>query len=108
MCGLRVTDTGFLSAFHRHSIGVRLLLYCIRVNKGEQVTLADHAYRVYIVRCWDDGEAPEGNASRFVLEIPRTNERYGFTRPEDLLKALQYQLGSPGASAPSNPNPVEK
>lgn len=97
-----------LSAFHRRSIGVWLLLYCIKGNKGEQVKSADHAYRVYIVRCWDDGEAPEGNASRFVLEIPRTNERYGFTSPEKLLKALQYQLDSPGAPAASSPDPVEK
>ncbi len=80
----------------------------MKVNKGEQVTAADPAYRVFIVRCWDDGEAPEGNASRFVLEIPRTNERYGFTSPENLLKALQYQLDSPRATAVSNPNPLEK
>jgi hypothetical protein len=77
------------------------------------MTSADHAYRVYIVRCWDDGEAPEGNASRFVLEIPRTNERYGFTSPENLLKALHYQLealdvDAPGVDATSSPNPDEK
>ncbi|MBK8986572.1 MAG: hypothetical protein IPM39_10905 [Chloroflexi bacterium] len=72
------------------------------------MTSADHAYRVFIVRCWDDGEAPVGNASRFVLEIPRTNERYGFTSPENLLKALQYQLNSPGVPAASSLNPDEK
>jgi hypothetical protein len=72
------------------------------------VKSTDHAYRVYIVRCWDDGEAPEGNASRFVLEIPRTNERYGFTSPENLLRALQYQLNSPGVDAAAHPNPAEK
>lgn len=97
-----------LSAFYRRSVGVRLLLYCIRVDKGEQVKSADHAYRVYIVRCWDDGEAPEGNASRFVLEIPRTNERYGFTSSEALLRALQCQLDSPAASAAVSPNSVEQ
>ncbi|MCA9980489.1 MAG: hypothetical protein KDD89_06645 [Anaerolineales bacterium] len=58
-----------------------------------KMTSADHAYRVYIVRCWDDGESLAESASRFVLEIPRTNERYGFTSAENLLKALQSQLG---------------
>jgi hypothetical protein len=80
----------------------------MKVNKGEQVTSTDHAYRVYIVRCWDEGEAPEGHTSRFVLEIPRTNERYGFTSPENLLKALQYQLNAPGATAVSSPQPDDK
>ncbi len=80
----------------------------MKVNKGEQVTAADPAYRVFIVRCWDDGEAPEGGASRFVLEIPRTNERYGFTNPENLLKALQYQLNSPGVDTAAHPTPNEK
>jgi hypothetical protein len=80
----------------------------MKVNKGEQVTAADHAYRVFIVRCWDDGEAPEGNASRFVLEIPRTNERYGFTSPENLLKALQNQLNSPAAATTASSSTLEK
>lgn len=53
---------------------------------------SEHPYRVYIVRCWEDREAPKDNASRFVLEIPRTGERYGFTSSERLLSALKNQL----------------
>jgi hypothetical protein len=87
------------SAFQRRFSGVRLILYCIKASKGGNVTTSDHGYRVYIVRCWEDGEAPEGSASRFVLEIPRTNERYGFTTAGNLLKALQNQLHSPAVSA---------
>ena len=39
---------------------------------------------------WDEG--PLANASRFLLEIPRTGERYGFTHVEHLLNALRIQL----------------
>jgi hypothetical protein len=58
-------------------------------------TATDHAYRVYIVRCWEDSGVPENSTSRFVLEIPRTGERYGFTSSEKLLNALQNQLELP-------------
>lgn len=47
-------------------------------------------YRVFIIRSWTDG--PSTQASRFVLEIPRTGERYGFVNLEHLLNALRIQL----------------
>jgi hypothetical protein len=76
----------------------------MKENKGESMNAADSAYRVYIVRCWDEGgEAPTGNASRFVLEIPRTNERYGFTSADNLLRALHAQLDYAPIAPPANP-----
>ena len=51
----------------------------------------DKPYRVFIVRCWEDQDAAD-MPSRFVLEIPRTGERYGFTSADTLLHALKNQL----------------
>jgi hypothetical protein len=60
------------------------------------VNESDAAYRVFIVRYWHDRETsedtPSEDASRFVLEIPRTGERYGFTSAATLLAALHRQL----------------
>lgn len=50
----------------------------------------DYPYRVFILRCWDEN-VPE-NLARFLLEIPRTGERYGFSDPERLLNALRDLL----------------
>jgi hypothetical protein len=47
-------------------------------------------YRVFIIRAWT--ESPSAQAARFLLEIPRTGERYGFVNIDHLLNALRIQL----------------
>lgn len=49
-------------------------------------------YRVYIVRWWENQDTTTDSSSRFVLEIPGTGERYGFTSADMLLHALKNQL----------------
>lgn len=53
----------------------------------------DKSYRVFVVRCWDESMEPHSEEhTRFVLEIPKTGERFGFTDTQKLLIALQQQL----------------
>lgn len=54
-----------------------------------------HLYRVFIIRCW--GETDPHNPARYLLEIPRTGERYGFVTAEQLLSALRPQLVLPSS-----------
>lgn len=63
-------------------------------------TTSDKPYRVYIVRWWENQDTTTDSSSRFVLEIPGTGERYGFTSAEMLLHALKNQLDT--ASLPLN------
>ena len=50
-------------------------------------------YQVVIVRAWNEqSEQSKGKTQRFVLEIPATGERYGFTSADAMQKALNSIL----------------
>ncbi|MCB8984460.1 MAG: hypothetical protein H6659_11590 [Ardenticatenaceae bacterium] len=65
-------------------------------------TTTSKPYRVFIVRWWENQHTSTDNSSRFVLEIPGTGERYGFTSADMLLHALKNQLDT--AVLPLNPS----
>ncbi|MCA9874932.1 MAG: hypothetical protein KC441_14780 [Anaerolineales bacterium] len=65
-------------------------------------TTTSKPYRVFIVRWWENQDTSTDNSSRFVLEIPGTGERYGFTSADMLLHALKNQLDT--AVLPLNPS----
>ncbi|MBP7998199.1 MAG: hypothetical protein KA314_02275 [Chloroflexi bacterium] len=69
------------------------------MNKPQN-SLAD-LYRVFIIRCWN--EADPHHPSRYLLEIPRTGERYGFVTAEQLIGALRPQLNLPPLGVPHEP-----
>lgn len=57
--------------------------------------MAEHLapYRTYVIRCWKEPHSQAGTSIyRFSLEIPATGERLGFSRPEDLIHALELTL----------------
>ena len=65
-------------------------------------------YRVYIVRCWENQDTATDVSSRFVLEIPGTGERYGFTSADMLLRALKNQLDTAPLRLNSDGQPAEE
>ena len=69
-------------------------LSCVRLaHRQLYMDSPPHSYRVFIIRCWE--EADPQHPARFLLEIPRTGERYGFITAEQLLLALRPQLNLP-------------
>ena len=50
-------------------------------------------YRSYIIRCWEEPtQTRETAVSRFILEIPETGQKQGFTEMESLFQALAQVL----------------
>ncbi len=57
--------------------------------------MVDHVapYRTYVIRCWEEHSGQLGTCIyRFSLEVPATGERFGFTRSEDLIQALESAI----------------
>lgn len=52
-------------------------------------------YRSYVIRYWEEPVAEGASTSRYILEIPETGQRQGFTELTPLLQALVQMLHPP-------------
>lgn len=66
-----------------------------RISEMSTIRDAPRAYRVYIVRCWEEQVSDLHEVvMRFSLDIPTTGERCGFTEQDELLDALRAELSN--------------
>ena len=49
-------------------------------------------YRSYVIRCWQEVDDQHKSSWRFVLEVPATGDRQGFTNLPQLTTALAETL----------------
>jgi hypothetical protein len=50
------------------------------------------SYHSYVIRCWSEGDVQQQPVWRFVLEIPATGKRQGFSTFTQLTSALETRL----------------
>lgn len=59
-------------------------------------------YHSYVIRCWQEVDDQHKTTWRFVLEVPATGNRQGFTNLPQLTTALAKALEQVEQSPPKN------